>query len=43
MMRDDQGAQRVFGGDAAGLADDVGVTGFEAEKLFDADARVQAG
>jgi hypothetical protein len=43
VMRNDQGAQRVFGGDAAGVADDVGVTGFETQKLFDAEARVHAG
>jgi len=43
VMRNDQGAQRVFGGDTAGVANDVGIAGFEAEKLFDGDARVHAG
>jgi len=27
MMRNDQGAKRIFGGDAAGIADHVGVAG----------------
>ena len=43
VMRDDQRAERVFGGDASGVADDVGVAGFEAEELFDGEARVHAG
>jgi hypothetical protein len=43
VMRNDQGAQRVFGGDAAGVANNVSVASFEAEKLFDAEARVHAG
>jgi hypothetical protein len=43
MMGNDQGTQRVFGGDAAGVANDVGVASFEAEELLDAEARVHAG
>jgi hypothetical protein len=37
------GAQGVFGGDAAGVANDVGVASLEAEKLLDGKARVHAG
>ena len=43
VMRNDQRAQRVFGGNATGVANDVGVASFEAEKLLDAEARVHAG
>ena len=43
VMGNNQRAEGVFGGDAAGVADDVGVAGFEAEELFDGEARVHAG
>jgi len=43
VMGDDQRAEGVFGGDASGVADDVGVAGFEAEELFDGEAGVHAG
>ena len=43
VMRNDQGAQRVFGGDSSGVANDVGVASFETEKFFDGEARVHAG
>jgi len=42
MVRDDQGAEGVFGDDAAGVADDVGVAGFQAERA-DGEARVHTG
>jgi hypothetical protein len=43
VMGDDQGAEGVFGGNASGVADDVGVAGLEAEELFNVNARVHAG
>jgi hypothetical protein len=39
---DNQGAKRIFGDDAAGIADDVGVTGFET-KGANGEASVHAG
>jgi len=42
MVRDDEGAEAVFGDDAAGVADDVGVAGFQAESA-DGEASVHAG
>ena len=39
VMRDEEGAERIVGDDAAGIANDVGVSGFEAEGA-DGEARV---
>jgi len=41
VMRDQEGAEGIIGDDAAGVADDVGVTGFEAQGE-DGKARVHA-
>ena len=42
VVRDEQGAEGVVRDDTAGIADDVGVAGFEAERE-DGQARVHAG
>jgi hypothetical protein len=42
MVRNDEGAERVFSDDAAGVADDVGVAGFQPERA-DGKAGVHAG
>jgi len=43
VMGDDQGAQGVVGGDAAGVADHVCVTGMQAEAMLEQDAGIHAG
>jgi len=43
MMGDDQGAQGVVGGDAAGIADHVRVAGMQAEAVLEQDAGIHAG
>ena len=42
VVGDDQGADRVLGGDASGVADHVGVAGLQAEAAFEEDAGVHA-
>ena len=42
-MGDDQRAQGVVGGDAAGVADHVGITGMQAQAMLEQDAGVHAG
>ena len=43
VMRDDQGTQGVVGGNAARVADHVGIAGTQAEAMLKQDARVHAG
>ena len=43
VLADDQRADGVVGGEAAGVADDVRLAGSEAEDLLDGEARVHAG
>ena len=43
VLADDQRADDVVGGEAAGVADDVGVAGPQAERLLDVEPRVHAG
>jgi hypothetical protein len=43
MVGDDQGADGVFGGDAAGVADHVGVAGVQAEAALEEDSGIHAG
>ena len=43
VVGDDQRADGVFGGDAAGIANHVGVTDLVAEEFYQVHARVHAG
>ena len=43
MMGDNQRAQRVLGGDAAGVADHVGVAWFQSQTVLEQDAGIHAG
>ena len=43
VMGDDERAQRVFGGDAAGVADHVRVARFQSQTMLEQDAGVHAG
>src|SRR5208282_2463486 len=43
VMRDDEGANGVVGGDASGVANHVGIAGLQAQAAFEQDSGVPAG
>ena len=43
MMRNDQRAQGIFGGDASGITDHVRVSGMQAQAVLEQDAGIHAG
>jgi len=43
MVRNDQRPNRIVGGDAAGIANHVGVSGLQSQAAFEKDSRIHAG